>query len=262
MESSLSNACTIKIQNFEGPFDLLFHLIEKDKLNIYDIPINDITDQYMDYLFAMQELDMEIASEFLVMAATLLHIKSRMLLPEKKEKKEEEVDPREELVLKLLQYKKYKEFSKILVNKESEWGKVYYKLHEVIEFKNEYVLLELSPIELKNVYLSIVERNEKKKNKGVSKMTEIIRHEKVSLKSKMKEVVSLLMQKSFFRFSDLFSVNKKSKTEIVTGFMAILELTKLKKVHLEQNKQFSEIIVHKNDTFLEMYDENEIAVDS
>ena len=94
MESVLSKACTIKIQNFEGPFDLLFHLIEKNKINIYDIPINEITDQYMDYLFKMQELDMEVASEFLVMAATLLHIKSRLLLPNLRQDEKEEIDPR------------------------------------------------------------------------------------------------------------------------------------------------------------------------
>ncbi|GAE89066.1 segregation and condensation protein A [Acetivibrio straminisolvens JCM 21531] len=92
MESALSKACTIKIQNFEGPFDLLFHLIEKNQIDIYDIPIHEITDQYMDYLFAMQELDLEIASEFLVMAATLLHIKSKLLLPSPKQEKEEELD--------------------------------------------------------------------------------------------------------------------------------------------------------------------------
>ncbi|HPZ06121.1 MAG TPA: segregation/condensation protein A, partial [Clostridiales bacterium] len=85
MESALTKACKIKINNFEGPFDLLFHLIEKNQFNIYDIPINTITDQYMDYLFAMQEMDLEIASEFLVMASTLLHIKSKMLLPSRKE---------------------------------------------------------------------------------------------------------------------------------------------------------------------------------
>ena len=102
LESVLTNACTIRIQNFEGPFDLLFHLIEKNQLDIYDIPINEITDQYMDYLFQMQEMDLEVASEFLVMAATLLHIKSKLLLPSLKQNKEEEIDPREELILKLV----------------------------------------------------------------------------------------------------------------------------------------------------------------
>jgi segregation and condensation protein A len=91
---------------------LLFHLIEKNQFNIYDIPINIITDQYMEYLFAMQELDLEIASEFLVMAATLLHIKSRMLLPERNQKEPEETDPREELVMRLLEYRKFKDLHK------------------------------------------------------------------------------------------------------------------------------------------------------
>ena len=125
MESALTNACTIKIQNFEGPFDLLFHLIEENKVNIYDIPINIITDQYMEYLFAMQELDLEITSEFLVMASTLLHIKSKMLLPDKKENRQEEEDPREVLVLKLLEYRKYKEFSQVLRQREIEWSRLF-----------------------------------------------------------------------------------------------------------------------------------------
>jgi len=114
MESALTKACTLKLDNFEGPFDLLFHLIEKNQVDIYDIPINTITDQYLDYLYAMQQLDLEVASEFLVMASTLLHIKSKMLLPDKKEQKEEVLDPREELVKRLIEYKRYKEFAKEL----------------------------------------------------------------------------------------------------------------------------------------------------
>lgn len=245
MESALTKACTIKIQNFEGPFDLLFHLIEKNQVNIYDIPVNEITDQYMEYLFAMQELDLEIASEFLVMAATLLHIKSKMLLPDKKEKQEEEIDPREELILKLVEYKKYKEFSAVLKEREKEWEKVVYKLPEIIEVKWDEPLLDLSPDELKNVYLGILQRNEKKINRNTGKMTTIIQHEKVSLKSKMREVVRNLLNRTFLRFSELFSLSNKSRTEVVTGFLAILELSKMKKVSLEQKQQFSEIIVHK-----------------
>lgn len=245
MESALTKACTIKIQNFEGPFDLLFHLIEKNQVNIYDIPINEITDQYMEYLFAMQELDLEIASEFLVMAATLLHIKSKMLLPDKKAKQEEEVDPREELILKLIEYKKYKEFSTALREREKEWEKVMYKLPEIIEVKWEEPILDLSSDELKNVYIGILQRNEKKINRNTGKMTTIIQHEKVSLKGKMREVIRGLLNKSFLKFSELFSLKQKSRTEVVTGFLAILELSKMKKVNLEQKHQFSEIIVHK-----------------
>ncbi|MCX8130199.1 MAG: segregation/condensation protein A [Clostridia bacterium] len=260
MESSLTKACQIKIQNFEGPFDLLFHLIEKNQVNIYDIPVNEITDQYMEYLFAMQEMDLEIASEFLVMAATLLHIKSRMLLPDKKEKREEEVDPREELVLKLIQYKKYKEFSQALKQREKEWEKVFYKLPELIEFKRDDEILELSPEELKRVYVAMLERNRKKLNNTAGKMAQIIQHEKVSLKSKMREIVRNLINKAYVTFSEVFFSKGKSRTEIVTGFLAMLELSKLKKVRIEQQKQFSEILIYKNNDNLEEIEDEKVGV--
>ena len=259
MESALTKACTIKIQNFEGPFDLLFHLIEKNQVNIYDIPINEITDQYMEYLFAMQELDLEIASEFLVMAATLLHIKSRMLLPDKKERQDEEIDPREELILKLVEYKKYKEFSNSLREREKEWEKVFYKLPEIIEFDHEEQLLELSSDELKRVYLEIIERNEKKINKNVGRITQIIQHEKVSLKSKMREVLRTLLNKAFLKFSELFSLNSRSRTEVVTGFMAVLELSKMKKVRLQQKKQFSDILIYRTREDIEELEKEKAA---
>lgn len=250
LESSLTKAYTIKILNFEGPFDLLFHLIEKNQVNIYDIPINEITDQYMEYLFAMQQMDLEIASEFLLMAATLLHIKSRLLLPEKKEQKQEEVDPREELVAKLIEYKKYKEFTHVLKDKEKEWEGVFYKLPEILEFKWDEEIMDLSPDELKWTYCSILERNRRKTNtRSEVKITQIIQHEKVSLKSKIREVVRTLINKSFFRFNELFSLRVKSRTEVVTGFLAVLELSKTKKVRLEQKKQFSDIYVYKAEDY-------------
>lgn len=259
MESVLTNACTIKIQNFEGPFDLLFHLIEENKVNIYDIPINIITDQYMEYLFAMQELDLEITSEFLVMAATLLHIKSRMLLPDKKESKQDEMDPREELVLRLLEYRKYKEFSQILKQREQEWGVLYYKLPEAIQFTREDETLELSAPELKRFYCELLERNRKKVNPNVSGMNQIIQHEKVSLKSKMREILRELINRSFFRFSELFSFKKKSKLDIITGFMAILELAKLKRVTIDQKKLFSDIYIRKTGLEFEELEDDRIT---
>lgn len=245
MESSLTNACKIKIENFEGPFDLLFHLIEKNQFSIYDIPINIITDQYMDYLFAMQELDLEVASEFLVMASTLLHIKSRMLLPSKKNDVEQEEDPREELVLRLLEYKKFKAFTNTLRQRETEWSKVYWKLPEVISFARSDEIMELIPSELKRVYLDILDRNKKKMNPNVSGMTRIIQHEKVSMKSKMREIIRELIKKSRVKFSELFNFRTKSRTDIVTGFMAVLELAKLKRVRIEQRKTFGEIYINK-----------------
>lgn len=262
MESVLTNACTIRLQNFEGPFDLLFHLIEKNQVDIYDIPINEITDQYMDYLFQMQEMDLEIASEFLVMAATLLHIKSKLLLPSLKQNKEEEVDPREELILKLVEYKKYKQFSEVLKVREKEWEKVCYRQPEEIDIKKVDEPIELSFEELKRVYINIIERNEKKMNKNTGKMAQILQIEKVSLKSKIREVIRTLLNKTCFRFSDLFSIRTKSKLEVVTGFLAILELSKLKKVSIVQNVQFGEIMVHRTDENLEDFDEEKVAAES
>jgi segregation and condensation protein A len=116
------NPVLLKLNNFEGPFELLFHLLEKNEMDIYDIDINAIADQYLEYLSGMERLDLDIASEFLVMAATLLHIKSRMLLPDKKvQEDEEEPDPKEELVIRLLEYKKYKTAAEILKDKEEKW---------------------------------------------------------------------------------------------------------------------------------------------
>lgn len=255
MESSLTNACKIKIENFEGPFDLLFHLLEKNQFSIYDIPVNIITDQYMDYLFAMQELDLEIASEFLVMAATLLHIKSRMLLPEKKEVREDEADPREELVLRLLEYKKYKEFSGTMRQREKDWSVLYYKLPEAIQFTRSDETMELLPPELKRVYSELLERNRKKINPNVSGINQIIQHEKVSLKSKMREIVRELLHRTTFRFSELFSLKHKSKMDVLTGFLAILELTRMKRIKLEQRKQFSDIYIHKAELAQELLSE-------
>lgn len=264
MESVLTKACTIKIDNFEGPFDLLFHLMEKNQVSIYDIPVNIIADQYMEYLFAMKEMDLEIASEFLVMAATLLHIKSRMLLPEKKEQSTEEVDPREELIMRLIEYRKYKDFSGSLREREREWSGIYYKTPEIIKLTREDEILELDPLLLKKYYSDVLARNLSKINRNVSGMNQIIQQEKVSLKSKMREVIRNLINRTFFRFSELFSLRTGSKMEVVTGFLAILELAKLKKVKLDQKQQFSDIYIHKSSAELDMLEipEEKLAADS
>lgn len=246
MESSLTKACTLKLDNFEGPFDLLFHLFEKNQVDIYDIPINVITDQYLDYLYSMQQLDLEVASEFLVMASTLLHIKSKMLLPGKKEKQEEEIDPREELVKRLIEYKRYKQFTGALKEMERKWEKAVNRLPEQLDIPVIEEILEIDPQILRQQYVAVLDRNKRKINAGAKNITKLIEHEKVSLKSKMREVVKHLLNRASFKFSELFSLKKKSKTEVVTGFMAILELAKMNKVKIVQNKQFSDIQVVSN----------------
>jgi len=244
LESVLTNACRIKIDNFEGPFDLLFHLIEKNQFNIYDIPINEITDQYMEYLFSMRELDMEIASEFLIMAATLLHIKSRMLLPSRSEKEPEEIDPREELVIRLLEYRKFKDFAYTLRQREYEWAQIFYKLPEAIGYTARDEVLELSPEELRRIYSELLDKNRRKMNPNAN-INRIIQIEKVSLRSKIREIIRELMKKSRLKFSELFSFGIKSTADIVMGFVAALELAKMKKVRLNQKKMFGEIYIEK-----------------
>lgn len=242
MESVLSKACTIKIANFEGPFDLLFHLIEKNKIDIYDIPISVITDQYMEYLFDMQQFDLEIASEFLVMAATLLHIKSRLLLPIKKEAEQEEIDPRDELVERLLEYKKFKLVSDALKIREKEFSGCYYKMQEKIQLEKQYKPIDITVYELAFLYKDIIERKNNKILKR-ARMNELIQFEKVTVKDKIREVLRILIHKAVFKFSEVFNIATRTKCEIVTGFMAVLELAKSKKVLLSQRLQFDDINV-------------------
>ncbi len=262
MENVEEKGYTIKIQNFEGPFDLLFHLIEKNKISIYDIPINIIADQFIDYLKEMREMDLDITSEFLVMASTLLHIKSRLLIPDKREKEgEEEADPREELVLRLLEYKKYKDFSYVLRKREKEWGKCFYKLPELIEAGKSIDNEGLSFDELIYLYKELLERNIAKMNhKSNTIAAQIVQYEKITLKSKMKDIMRMLTKNTVFRFSEIFPFKTKSKIEIATGFLAMLELTKLKKVNIMQRKLFSEIIISRPKDDLE-YLNSELAAD-
>ncbi len=243
MKSALTDACTIKFEKFEGPFDLLFFLIEKNQIDIYDIPILVITEQYLDYLDAMQELDLEIASEFLVMAATLLHIKSRMLLPEREVVSEETIDPREELIIKLLEYKKYKEYSKVLSEREEKWSGAHYKLPEPIPdivAENE---IEVSPVILRTCMLDLLKKYKDKMVDVSKKMKRILDHEKVSLKSKVKELLELLKRGIKLCFSNYYNTREKTRLEVATGFLAILEVVKVGHASIEQPVTFGEIYV-------------------
>lgn len=243
MKSALHEACTIKLDNFEGPFDLLFFLIEKNKIDIYDIPIFEITDQYMDYLFAMQELDLEIASEFLVMAATLLHIKSRLLLPSRKDEETEEADPREQLILKLVEYKKVKEFASVLCERQNEWSRVYYKLPEILPEAAYEIELEVSPEMLKTCYQKAIQNYNDRQDDVSRKMNRILQHEKVSLKLKIKELLSRLKQSVRLCFSKIYNLKEMSRLEVATGFLAALEIAKSGKATIYQGKPFGEIYI-------------------
>lgn len=239
----------IKIENFEGPFDLLFHLIEKNKIDIYDIPIAVITDQYLDYLQAMQEMDLDVASEFLVMAATLLHIKSRMLLPKHKENVEEadEIDPREELIARLLEYKRCKELVVDLKEREKIQNMVYYKLPDIINMDDVKVeqFINLNPNDLLNAFKKILDKNEKEILHTKKAFTEILHREKVSVATKVREILKVLKNSQVIKFTSLFEVTP-TKLEKVATFLAVLELIKLNKVIIEQSISFGDIIIYRN----------------
>lgn len=236
---------TIKIQNFEGPLDLLFHLIEKNKMDIYDIRINEIADQYMDYLGRMEELDLEVTSEFLVVASTLLLIKSRMLLPEAGKAGGEQEDLKDDLVSRLIEYKRYKEFTKELRERESLYAKYFYKGPEVLKVAPAKIPIKVhSPELIPAIYKNICERNIRKMNLNNQRtIEEIVLKEKVTIRSKIREIFKHLILNAKFRFSELFNFGNSTRLEMATAFMALLELAKVKRVTLEQKKSFGDIVV-------------------
>lgn len=237
---------TIKIQNFEGPLDLLFHLIEKNKMDIYDIQIGEITDQYLEYLGQMERIDLEIASEFLVMASTLLLIKSRMLLPKPQPPDEEAEGLRDQLVNSLLEYKKYKECAAELKNREAYYGMMFYKPQEVFKVLTFDIINKNYPSEvIPEIYADICIRNIKKINPRKEIINQLIVKEKITIRSKIKEIVKFLINKTRFKFSELFIKGKDTKVDIVTSFMAVLELTKIRKLTIEQKENFGDIIIKK-----------------
>jgi segregation and condensation protein A len=233
-----------KLEIFEGPLDLLLHLIEKAEIDIYDIPISEITDQFLDYLETMRTLDLEPMSEFLVMAATLLSIKSRMLLPKppktEEDEFEEEEDPREELVQRLLEYRKYKEIAEQLREMELARSQIYTRppqdLSSYVPEWTENPLRGILPADLFTVFHQLLKKAEKRN--AVAK----IRRDEISLKDRIQEIQKLLVSsEGVVRFSALFA--ERSREQIVVTFLAILELMKRKIIACYQDHLFDEILI-------------------
>ncbi len=238
----------VKLQVFEGPLDLLLHLLEKNKVNIYDIPIVEITNQYMDYISEMKHQDLNIVSEFLVMAATLLDIKSRMLLP-KEEKEEIQEDPRAELVQKLLEYKMYKCMSYELKDRQVDAQKVMFKAPTIPEEVRKYqepVNLEelLSNITLKKlnaIFKSIMRKREDKIDPIRSKFGKIEKEE-VSLEERMEYLEQYAIAHRNFSFRAILEA-QSTKMEIIVTFLSILELMKTGKILISQENIFDDILI-------------------
>lgn len=235
------NICNIKLDMFEGPFDLLLTLLEKNRLEIMDIPISVIADQYVDFLFNSDVFNMEAASEFLVMASTLIHMKSRKLLPQPV--KEEEEITEEELKARLVRYKRFKEVTGTLTEQMAYWSGAFYSCGEQLTFKPRETLVELSGRELAESYHKVQARYIQSRNDNTEKMQRILKVEKVSLKEKIRQVIHAVKKRTKVAFSELFHVGRNTKLEVVTGFLAVLELDKCKQVTLKQKKLFGEIEV-------------------
>ena len=234
----------IKIDNFEGPLDLLCHLIDKNKMNIYDINLSDITDQYIDYLKEQEKMNLEIASEFLVMASTLLYLKSKNLLP-KQEEEEEEITE-EELIRRIIEYKKFKEISKVLKQNYLEYSNRYYKLQENIELPKQKIEKDYDKDVIPDIYKNVIEKNEQKINQNAKNIEKIAITDNYTVASKVRQMFKVLVKQKSFIFNKLFSLKKHNKQEVVTAFSGLLELSRRSKVETDQEDLFGDILVKKS----------------
>ena len=238
-EESFSSNYSVKLKVFEGPLDLLLFLIRRNEVDIYDIPISLVTRQYLEYIELMKSLDLEIAGEFILMAATLLRIKAKMLLPQTTDEEQEE-DPREELVYALLEYKKYKQAAGRLENRQ-ELESAYFKRSDFsfIQLPEEKELARGATLfDLFSAFREILEKAPKESFHEVEA-------ENVSLEQRIEHILNCLKSKDGIIFEELFLDNPIRLVLVVT-FIAILELVRLKEIKIRQADNFAQIRVYRN----------------
>lgn len=236
------------LENFEGPLDLLLHLIGKNKMSIFDISLSKLTDEYIEYINDLSEKNIEIASEFIVMASTLLDIKARKLLPQIEPKEEEEeLLTEEDIINQIIEYKKYKEISQVISKLYSENFGSFSKQMEKIKFKKkvEYSGQDFDKKEIFKLYQDILNRNKNKVNKKSDEINKIALYEKVTVRDKVKQIVNYLNSNDQMVFNQIFNPEVCNNIEVVTAFLGALELSKLKQVDLNQNYLFSDINITK-----------------
>jgi segregation and condensation protein A len=242
-EDSSQTSYAVKLPIFEGPLDLLLHLIKTNEINIYDIPIALITQQYLDYLKMMKTLNLSIAGEFIVMAATLIYIKSKTLLPpEETPLDEKEEDPRAELVRRLLEYKQFKEAASSLADREEEWRDVFRREGKE-KNGHDVTLTDLSLFDLLDALQKVMER-------VPSKRSVDILIDELTVKDRMSVILSELESSDGIDFLSLFDEDATRYAIIVT-FLALLELIRLRLLFIRQDEQFGPIRIFKpkNETF-------------
>lgn len=236
--------------HFNGPLELLLHLIERNKINIYDIPIVRLTEQYMAYIRNMKEEDLDIVSDFLVIAATLLDIKAKMLLPKETDEDGEEIDPREELVERLLLYRRYQYMAEELETCEDKAAAYLYREGKLPQEVKAYVppidldalLGNVSLEDMRRIFEEVLKRKEFKKD-AVRAGFGVIRRERVSLGGRMTTLLAYARAHRHFSFRQML-VQAASRTEVVVTFLAVLELMKIGKISVSQEETCGEIEVN------------------
>ena len=241
----------VKLPAFEGPLDLLLHLIESNKIDIYDIPIVTITDQYMEYIRAMEKKDLNIMSEFLVMAATLLEIKAKLLLPPEVDEEGEEIDPRADLVERLLEYKLYKYMAGELRERQNQAGQYFYREEDIPEEVASYIqpvnleelLGDLTLAKLDEVFQSVLRRCADNIDPVRSGFGEI-EMEEVSLEERILDVEETLKKERRTSFRRLLEgKRRRGKMQVIVTFLAVLELMKIGKLTVRQDETFGDIYI-------------------
>lgn len=239
-----TNKLQIKIEKFEGPLDLLCHLIDKNKMDIYEINLDEITDQYLEYINQMEKQRLAISSEFLIMASTLLLIKSKGLLPNTDSSDEEELTE-EELIRRIVEYKRYKEITSALKNLYNKYSDRMFRGQEDIKLPKQNLDKTYESQLIVNLYEDIMERFEVKINANAENIEKIAIRDTYTVSSKVKEIFKALLKKPKIIFNKMYTVSKCNKEEVVTAFTGLLELSRRSKVKTEQEELFGDIIVER-----------------
>lgn len=238
----------VKVANFEGPFDLLLHLIKKNEMDIYNVEIYKITNQYLKYLDDMKIMDLEITSEFIVVAATLIEIKSKKLLPVVKNEEENEEDIEKNLMEKLIEYKKIKGAALFFRDRYINSGDIYVKKPEIIEEiniekKEEDIFKNITLLDLYNIYNNLIDNFINKQNKENVIQRKIF-VDKYKIEDKMNDLLADINNKKIIRFKDII-IESECKLEAVVSFLALLELIKLRMIKVYQDDNFEDILIER-----------------
>ncbi len=239
----------VKLDIFEGPFDLLVYLIERSKMSVYDIKISEITTQYIDYVKKMQDLDIELAQDFMVLAAELIQIKTRMLLPSEKRKEDGDVlveDPRTDLVQRILEYKQFKEMGYFLADQEEITSHIHAKpAEDLSSYEGEpEEIIKGSLTEFAQAFMEFIIK--KQRIEEMHKIYERIERQKMSMENRIRQVSEVLTKKKKVSFSELIEGDNTHFNKVIT-FMSILELLRERSIIAEQKKRYGDIIITKTE---------------